>query len=47
MILAETLGGQVGKSLRDISPGGFSCFIAGVLVEAFRSLPIGIPPSGF
>lgn len=27
--------------------GGFSCLVAGVLIEAFNSLPAGIPPSGF
>lgn len=27
--------------------GGFSCMIALVLVRAFSSLPVGIPPAGF
>ncbi len=27
--------------------GGFSCLIAGVLISAFNSLPVGIPPAGF
>lgn len=26
--------------------GGFSCIVAIVLIQAFQSLPIGIPPSG-
>jgi len=27
--------------------GGFSCLMGVLIVEAFNSLPIGIPPSGF
>lgn len=27
--------------------GGFSCIIAFVIIQAFNSLPAGIPPGGF
>lgn len=27
--------------------GGFSVIMAFIIVDAFRSLPIGIPPAGF